>query len=45
MVELTVALNKAWRSRHDYVETPNTDYVDYENILEEIAKKYRKMIL
>lgn len=44
-MELTVALNKAWRSRHDYVETPNTDYVDYENILEEIAKKYRKMIL
>ena len=37
MAELTVALNKAWRSRHDYVETPNTDYVDYENILEEMA--------
>lgn len=37
MAELTVAINKAWRSRHDYVETPNTDYVDYENILEEMA--------
>lgn len=37
MAELTVALNKAWRSRHDYVETPNTDYVDYENILEEMV--------
>ena len=37
MAELTVALNKVWRSRHDYVETPNTDYVDYENILEEMA--------
>ena len=37
MAELTVALNKAWRSRHAYVETPNTDYVDYENILEEMV--------
>lgn len=37
MAELTVAINKAWRSRHDYVETQNTDYVDYENILEEMA--------
>ena len=37
MAELTVAINKAWRSRHDYIETPNIDYVDYENILEEIC--------
>ena len=37
MAELTVAINKAWRSRHDYVETPNTDYVDYENISEEMV--------
>lgn len=37
MAELTVAINKEWRSRHNYVETPNADYVDYENILEEMA--------
>lgn len=35
MAELTVAINKAWRSGSRKI--PNTDYLDYEHILEEMA--------
>lgn len=35
MAELTVAINKAWRSGNGKI--PNTDYLDYEHIVEEMA--------
>ena len=37
MAELTVALNKAWRSHPNDVEVPNMGYENYKNILEEMA--------
>lgn len=38
MAELTVAINKAWRSGSRKI--PNTDYLDYEHILEEMADTF-----
>ena len=37
MAELTVAINKAWRSHPNDVEVPNMGYENYKNILEEMA--------
>ena len=37
MAELTVAINKAWRSHSNDVEVSNMGYENYKNILEEMA--------
>ena len=37
MAELTVEINKAWRSHPNDVEVPNMGYKNYKNILEEMA--------